>query len=141
MGLETHFSFFTMISCKISWGNPGGISPALLHEILCFTIKLTDCAFTSHFSPAFLQVIFIFSMRFLHSGNFSMKQEMCVFVFTGTECQSYAICGMTCRPSPGCSLWSSLVWVCSVLLKLECPWIFSTFQNNLRIICQLCAIA
>ena len=31
--IKTHFSFFSMISCKISWGIPGGISPSFLQEI------------------------------------------------------------------------------------------------------------
>ena len=51
-----------------------------------FTMKLIDFAFTSHFSPAFLQKILFFSMKFqiLTSGNFSMKQEICVFIFART---------------------------------------------------------
>ena len=71
-----------MISCKISWRNAGGISPAFLQEILCFTMKSIDFAFKTHFSPAFLPEIppgnFFFSLKFqiLHLDNFSMKQEM-----------------------------------------------------------------
>ena len=62
--IKAQFSFFSMISCKISLRNPGGISQAFLQEILCFSMKLIDFAFTSHFFPAFLQVIFFFSMKF-----------------------------------------------------------------------------
>ena len=53
-------------------------------------ITIIDFAFTSHFSPAFLQEIspgsflFLHGIQILHSDNFSMKQEICVFNFTST---------------------------------------------------------
>ena len=89
--IETHFSLFSMISCKISWRNPGGILPIFLQEILCFSMKSIHFAFTTHFSPAFRQEIFLGNFLLLHevlgfalSGSFSMGQDMCVFVFTST---------------------------------------------------------
>ena len=72
--METHFSFFSMIGCKISWRNPGGISPAFLKEILCFIMKLIDFAFTSHFSPAFCHDIYPGKFLFLHENlNFTLR--------------------------------------------------------------------
>ena len=47
--IKTHFSFFSMISCKISWRNPGGISPAYLSQgcnlLRLRTNNLPECAF------------------------------------------------------------------------------------------------
>ena len=50
-------------------------------------MKLIDFAFTSHLSSISPGNFFsFFSMKFLTlpSGNFSMKQEICVFIFTIT---------------------------------------------------------
>ena len=42
--IETHSPLFSMIRCKISWRNPGGISPAFHYEINRF------CLYISFFS-------------------------------------------------------------------------------------------
>ena len=72
--IKTQFSFFSMISCNISCRNPGEVSPAFL-QVSLFHHEDDRSAFTSHFSPAFLQEIssgnFLFSHEFL---NFKLRQ-------------------------------------------------------------------
>ena len=86
--IKTHFSFFSMISCKISWRNPGGISPAFLQEILCCTMKSIDFAFTAHFSPEISPGNFLFLREIL---NFTLRQflhetSMCFYFYKHCTC-------------------------------------------------------
>ena len=72
--MQTHFSSFSKISCKISWRKPGGISPALSPENFMFLMKLIDFAFTSNFSQAFRHEIYPGNFLFLHENlNFTLR--------------------------------------------------------------------
>ena len=76
--IKTHFTFFSMISCKISWRNAGGISPAFHHEINRFCLYIS---FFSSISPGnFLFEIINFTLR-----QFLLEtRNMCFLIVAST---------------------------------------------------------
>ena len=89
-----HFKEFLERSCqtKIKLNSVknevNGCKMKTLHQTSTLSGSPLVAHFLQHFSLKFLQVVFFFSLKFLilHSGNFSMKQEMWLFLFTSSVC-------------------------------------------------------
>ena len=115
-----------------------------LQVMLCFTMKLIDFAFTSHFSSSFLQEISPGNFLFFHEIlNFTLRQflhetrNMCFYLYK--HCILYFFVGCNCKVKWGTWLLETMLlsqycmtnqidcftehalflWICDMYSRLE----------------------